>query len=87
MRKRTPPVEDEEQTSAAGTDRQFITSLNRGLEVLLSDNISRWNKIMAVEIGYSIKSRDIGFDLLLLFPDEAMEKIYSRLVIDEEAFC
>lgn len=34
MRKRTPPVDDEEQTSAAGTDRQFITSLNRGLEVL-----------------------------------------------------
>ena len=65
----------------------ILLGRHRGLEVLLSDNISRWNKIMAVEIGYSIKSRDIGFDLLLLFPDEAMEKIYSRLVIDEEAFC
>ncbi|WP_137165779.1 response regulator [Salinimonas lutimaris] len=63
----------------------ILLGRHRGLEVLLNDNISRWNKIMAVEIGYSIKSRDIGFDLLLLFPDEAMDKIYSRLVTGEEA--
>ena len=53
---------------------------HRGLDTLLSDNISRWSKVMAVEIAYGIKSRDISFDLLLLFPDDAMEKIYTRLV-------
>lgn len=63
----------------------ILLGRHRGLEVLLNDNISRWNKIMAVEIGYSIKARDIGFDLLLLFPDEAMEKVYSRLITDEKA--
>lgn len=57
---------------------------HRGLDALLNGNVSRWNKIMAVEIGYAIKSRDIRFDLLLLFPDEAMERIYERLVDDEE---
>ncbi|AXR05326.1 response regulator [Salinimonas sediminis] len=54
---------------------------HRGLDVLLSDNISRWSKVMAVEIAYAIKSRDISFDLLLLFPDDAMEKIYTRLML------
>lgn len=67
-------------------DVQFSHSLpellgrHRGLDTLLSDNISRWSKVMAVEIAYGIKSRDISFDLLLLFPDDAMEKIYTRLV-------
>ena len=35
---------------------------------------------MAIEIGYAIKSRNIAFDLLLLFPDAAMNEIYARLV-------
>ncbi len=34
MRKRTPPVDDSEQAAGSGNDRQFITSLHRGLEVL-----------------------------------------------------
>lgn len=34
MRKRTPPVDDSEQATGSGNDRQFITSLHRGLEVL-----------------------------------------------------
>ncbi|MCW8091850.1 response regulator [Alteromonas sp. ASW11-130] len=58
----------------------ILLGRNRGLDSLLSDSISRWTKIMAVEIAYSIKSRDISFDLLLLFPDCSMEKIYTRLV-------
>ncbi|MCW8109329.1 response regulator [Alteromonas ponticola] len=58
----------------------ILLGRNRGLDSLLHDSISRWTKIMAVEIAYSIKSRDISFDLLLLFPDSAMEKVYTRLV-------
>lgn len=63
----------------------IVLGRHRGLDVLLSDNISRWSKLMAIEIGYAIKSRDISFDLLLLFPDHAMEKVYQRLVsVSEE---
>lgn len=58
----------------------ILLGQHRGLDMLLSDNISRWNKVMAVEIAYAIKSRDISFDLLLLFPGEAMEQIYTRLI-------
>ncbi len=64
----------------------IVLGRHRGLDVLLSDNISRWSKLMAIEIGYAIKSRDISFDLLLLFPDHAMENVYQRLVsFSEEA--
>ncbi len=62
----------------------ILLGRHQGLDALLNGNVSRWNKIMAVEIGYAIKSRDIRFDLLLLFPDEAMERIYSRLVDEED---
>lgn len=50
------------------------------LDELLSNNVSRWNKVMAVEIGYSIKSRGVSFDLLLLFPDDSMDLMFDKLV-------
>jgi hypothetical protein len=45
--------------------------------------VQRWGKLMAIEIGYAIKARDISFDLLLLFPGDAMNHIYSRLLDDD----
>ena len=56
---------------------------HQGLATLLSDNVKKWGKVMAIEIGYAIKARNIAFDLLLLFPNEAMHHIYNRLV-DED---
>lgn len=50
------------------------------LDELLSKNVSRWNKVLAIEIGYSIKNHDIHFDLLLLFPDNSMELMFEKLV-------
>lgn len=50
------------------------------LDELLSKSVSRWNKVLAVEIGYSIKHHDIHFDLLLLFPDNSMELMFEKLV-------
>ena len=55
------------------------------LDVLLTSNISRWNKVMAIEIGYAIKRHDIQFDLLLLIPGSAMTQVYTRLVNSTEA--
>ncbi|GGW80046.1 response regulator [Alteromonas halophila] len=63
----------------------ILLGRHQGLDVLLKDNIRHLDKIMAVEIGYAIKSRDISFDLLLLFPDDAMERIYTRFVDKEGA--
>lgn len=50
------------------------------LDELLDNNVSRWNKVMAIEIGYSIKSREISFDLLLLFPDDSIDLMFDKLV-------
>ena len=51
---------------------------------MLANTKQRWNRIMAVEMGYGIKQRGIHFELLLLFPDTSMERIYSRLVDIED---
>lgn len=50
------------------------------LDQLLSNNVSRWSKVVAIEIAYSIEGHDIHFDLMLLFPDSAMEIIFKKLV-------
>ncbi|MEC8376322.1 MAG: response regulator [Pseudomonadota bacterium] len=55
---------------------------HKGLSTLLSDNVQRWGKLMAIEIGYAIKARNIAFDLLLLFPGDAMTQVYARLLDD-----
>ena len=60
----------------------ILLGQHQGLSTLLSDNVQRWGKLMAIEIGYAIKSRDISFDLLLLFPGDAMSHIYARLFDD-----
>ena len=58
----------------------IILGRHCGLDVLLQSQISRWNKVMAIEIGYAIKKHDIQFDLLLLIPGGAMQQVYTRLV-------
>ncbi|GAB3031294.1 response regulator [Bowmanella dokdonensis] len=50
------------------------------LEQLLKNNVSRWNQVVAIEIGYSIDSQDIHFDLLLLFPKESMDVMFDKLM-------
>lgn len=50
------------------------------LKQLLESSISRWNKVVAIEIAYSIEDSDIHFDLMLMFPDTAMEMIFQKLV-------
>ena len=50
------------------------------IDQVLENNHQRWDKILAIEIAYAIKSHDIQFDLLLLFPGNAMELVYAKLV-------
>ncbi|GAA0854229.1 response regulator [Aliiglaciecola litoralis] len=51
-----------------------------GLDDLLNTNVSRWNRVLAIEIGYAIKSQSINFDLLLLFPDRSIDLMFDKLV-------
>jgi len=57
---------------------------HKGLSTLLSDNVHRWGKLLAIEIGYAIKAQDISFDLLLLFPGDAINQLYARLLNDDK---
>ncbi|MFT5675011.1 MAG: chemotaxis protein CheY-P-specific phosphatase CheC [Paraglaciecola sp.] len=50
------------------------------LDEILHRSESRNEEILAIEIAYSIKSQDINFDLLLLFPGKAIERVYTKLV-------
>ena len=51
---------------------------------LLERNVSRWNKVLAIEIGYSIENQDINFDLLLLFPEKSTQTMFERLISRSE---
>jgi len=61
----------------------ILLGQHSGVTTILNSNASRWGKLMAIEIAYAIKTRDISFDLLLLFPEQSMNKIYTRLVEEE----
>ena len=50
------------------------------LDDILKSNTKKQDKILAIEIAYSIKSQNIHFDLLLLFPNAAIDLILNKLV-------
>ncbi|MDP5040946.1 MAG: response regulator [Paraglaciecola sp.] len=50
------------------------------LDDILKNNMKKQDKILAIEIAYSIKSQDINFDLLLLFPNHSIDLILDKLV-------
>ena len=63
-----------------GQNHPMILGRHCDLEGLLDNSVSRWNKVVAIEIAYSIENQDIHFDLMLLFPDKAMGIIFKKLV-------
>lgn len=58
----------------------IVLGRHTDLKQMLSRNVSRWKKVTAIEIAYSIENSDIHFDLMLLFPDSSMEIILQKLV-------
>jgi chemotaxis protein CheY-P-specific phosphatase CheC len=50
------------------------------LDDILKSNIKKQDKILAIEIAYSIQTQNIHFDLLLLFPNQAIDLILHKLV-------
>lgn len=58
----------------------IILGRHCNIEQLLDNRGVHWDKILAIEIAYSIKSQDINFDLLLLFPGTAMDLVFNKLV-------
>ena len=57
-----------------------VLGQHTNLENLLNTNVGRINKIMAIEIAYSIRSLDIKFELLLLFPEVSIAAVSKRFL-------
>jgi chemotaxis protein CheY-P-specific phosphatase CheC len=47
---------------------------------LMNQHVARWEKVLAIEIAYAISKHDINFELLLLIPDQDVDKVFKRLV-------
>ncbi len=45
---------------------------------LLERNASRWNRTLAIEIGYRIENRNINCDLMLLFSEDSLDVLHDR---------
>lgn len=72
-----------------GIAQQLDTSFSQGHPVVLGQhvkvselikaNASRWRKTMAIEITYEIENYNISCDLLLLFTEDSLENLNTRL--------
>lgn len=51
----------------------------KAVSELLKESTQRWQNLLAVEIGYSLKQHQIGFDLLLLLPADAVQVLDQQL--------
>lgn len=56
-----------------------ILGRNCKVEELVKRNAQKWRRMFAIEINYKIEEHDIRCDLLLLFSEEDMPKINSRI--------
>ena len=46
---------------------------------VLKQNQNRWNKILAIEIPYSIENKRINCELLLLFTEDSVDALNDRI--------
>lgn len=55
------------------------------IDEILEQNLTRWNKILAIEIAYSIEKTDINCDLMLLFTEDSIAPLNERIayLLDE----
>ena len=49
------------------------------LDELIKRNITKWKRMLAIEVNYRIENYNINCDLLLLFSEEDMPKINDRI--------
>ena len=61
----------------------IILGLHCDLYELMNNHVSRWDKVLAIEIAYAISKHNLNFELLLLIPDQDVDKVFNRLVFQK----
>ncbi|MGQ8365907.1 response regulator [Glaciecola sp. 1036] len=58
----------------------IILGVHCDLNELVSNNISRWEKVLVIEIAYAIADENINFELLLVIPGEEIDATFKQLL-------
>lgn len=58
----------------------ILLGVNCDVDDIVTANISRWEKVLVIEIAYSVSSENINFELLLVIPDRDIDAAFSRLL-------
>lgn len=61
----------------------IILGMHCDLYDLMNNPVDRWNRVLAIEIAYAISKHDINFELLILIPDQDVDKVFNRLVFQQ----
>jgi chemotaxis protein CheY-P-specific phosphatase CheC len=70
----------EQLHSVFNHNHPIILGQHCDLDDILKTTTQRKEDMLAIEIAYSIKSQNINFDLLLLFPNESIDLVFDKLV-------
>ena len=62
-----------------GISHPVVLGTHVDIEELLESNSGRWQKMLAIELNYSIEQHDIHCDLLLLFTEESIAPLQGIL--------
>ena len=61
----------------------IILGMHCDLHELMQSQVGRFEKVLAIEIAYTISKHNLNFELLLLIPDQDIDKVFNRLVFQK----
>ncbi|MBT1452196.1 response regulator [Glaciecola sp. XM2] len=62
----------------------ILLGIHCDLDDIVNNNIARWEKVLVIEIAYSVASENINFELLLVIPDRDIDAAFSRLILSQQ---
>ncbi len=62
----------------------MVLGVQVDLDEVIASNENAWEKVLMIEIAYSIKSENIYFDLLLVIPSTEMDKTFSHILASRD---
>lgn len=63
----------------------ILLGIHCDLEELVNSKVSRWEKVLVIEIAYAVSSENINFELLLVIPDHYIDAAFSRLLLSQRS--